>query len=64
MEWYFLNGTKALESGSTPRQMNGLVNLVASGNVVETKGSPYRGALLRCTPEDVGHGAQGEYFSL
>lgn len=39
MEWYFLNGTKALESGSTPRQMNGLVNLVASGNVVETKGA-------------------------
>ena len=39
MEWYFLNGTKALESGATPRQMNGLVNLVNANNVVETKGA-------------------------
>lgn len=39
MEWYFLNGTKASESGATPRQMNGLVNLVNTENVIQTKGA-------------------------
>ncbi|MBC2370157.1 DUF5309 domain-containing protein [Listeria booriae] len=32
MEWYFLQGTKADESGATPRQMNGLVNLINPDN--------------------------------
>ena len=64
MEWYFLNGTKALESGSTPRQMNGLVNLVASGNVVETKGALTEEHFLDALQEMWKHGAQGEYFSF
>lgn len=28
MEYFFISGTKATESGATPRQMNGLMNLV------------------------------------
>ena len=39
LEWYFLNGTKTLESDSTPRQMAGLMNLVNEANVVTTMGS-------------------------
>ncbi len=35
MEWYFLNGVRAEENESTPRQMNGLVNLVNNDNVVD-----------------------------
>lgn len=35
MEWYFLNGVRAEETESTPRQMNGLINLVNSDNVVD-----------------------------
>lgn len=34
MEHYVISGTKAEESGATPRQMNGLLNLVNSKNVV------------------------------
>lgn len=32
LEWYLLQGTKADESGATPRQMNGLINLINSRN--------------------------------
>ncbi|PEI73877.1 SU10 major capsid protein [Bacillus toyonensis] len=32
LEWYLLQGTKADESGTTPRQMNGLINLVNARN--------------------------------
>lgn len=35
MEWYFFNGVRAEETESTPRQMNGLINLVNSDNVVD-----------------------------
>ena len=41
MEYFFISGTKAVESGETPRQMNGLMNLVghsidvASGDLTE-----------------------------
>lgn len=55
---------KALESGSTPRQMNGLVNLVASGNVVETKGALTEEHFLDALQKMWEHGAQGEYFSF
>lgn len=64
MEWYFLNGTKALESGSTPRQMNGLVNLVDAGNVVETKGALTEDHFLDALQKMWDHGAQGEYFAF
>lgn len=64
MEWYFLNGTKALESGSTPRQMNGLVNLVDAGNVVQTKGVLTEDHFLDALQKMWDHGAQGEYFAF
>lgn len=64
MEWYFLNGAKTLESGSTPRQMNGLVNLVDAGNVVETKGALTEDHFLDALQKMWDHGAQGEYFAF
>ena len=64
MEWYFLNGTKALESGATPRQMNGLVNLVNANNVVETKGALTEDHFLDALQKMWDHGAQGEYFAF
>ena len=36
MEYFFISGTKATESGSTPRQMNGLMNLVGHSIDVES----------------------------
>lgn len=35
MEYYFIQGTKAVEDGGTPRQMNGLLNLIHADNVVD-----------------------------
>lgn len=35
LEYFAINGTKAEESGATPRQMNGLINLVNAENVVD-----------------------------
>ena len=64
MEWYFLNGTKASESGSTPRQMNGLVNLVNDKNVVQTKGALSEDHFLEALQKMWDHGAQGEYFAF
>ena len=37
LEYFALNGAKAEESGVTPRQMNGLINLVNAANVVDAK---------------------------
>ncbi len=64
MEWYFLNGTKASESGSTPRQMNGLVNLINDKNVVQTKGALSEDHFLEALQKMWDHGAQGEYFAF
>lgn len=64
MEWYFLNGTKASESGSIPRQMNGLVNLVNDKNVVQTKGALSEDHFLEALQKMWDHGAQGEYFAF
>lgn len=64
MEWYFLNGTKASESGATPRQMNGLVNLVNDKNVVQTKGALSEDHFLEALQKMWDHGAQGEYFAF
>ena len=37
-EHFVINGTKQEESGATPRQMNGLLNLINSDNAVNTSG--------------------------
>ena len=56
--------SEALESGATPRQMNGLVNLVNANNVVETKGALTEDHFLDALQKMWDHGAQGEYFAF
>lgn len=63
LEWYFLNGTKTLESDNTPRQMNGLMNLVNANNVVTTKGALTENHILDALQKMWDKGAQGEYFA-
>lgn len=63
LEWYFLNGVKALESDATPRQMAGLINLVNANNVITTdalKEEDFLDALQKSWEK----GAHGEYFSF
>lgn len=64
MEWYFLNGTKAVEADSTPRQMNGLINLVNSNNVISTAGALTEEHFLDALQKMWEKGAQGDYFSF
>lgn len=69
MEWYFLNGTLTQESESggtvTPRQMNGLVNLVNSANVQDgTDKSFSEDMLLDALQAMWTKGAQGEYYTF
>lgn len=63
LEWYYLNGTKADESDTTPRQMNGLVNLVNSDNVVD--GTTFTEELMIDAMQKMWeHGSQGEYYTF
>ena len=64
MEWYFLNGVKTPEQDSTPRQMNGLMNLVNANNVVSTAGALTEEHFLDALQKMWEKGAQGEYFSF
>lgn len=65
LEWYFLNGVKTLESDNTPRQMNGLVNLVNAGNVQDITGKNLdEDILLNALQAMWDHGAQGEYYTF
>lgn len=66
LEWYFLNGTKASESGSTPRQMNGLVNLVNADNVLgdNTSTTLTEDLILDGFEKMWNKGSQGEYFAF
>lgn len=64
LEWYFINGTKTLESDSTPRQMAGLINLVNSNNVVNATGALTEDHLLDALQKMWAKGAQGEYFAF
>ena len=64
LEWYFLNGTKALENETTPRQMAGLINLVNSNNVVSTGGALAEDHILDALQKMWEKGAQGEYFAF
>lgn len=38
IEWYVINGTKTLESGATPRQMGGLLNMLSNVEDLNAKG--------------------------
>lgn len=64
LEWYFLNGTKAEEADSTPRQMNGLINLVNADNVIDGTAGLTEDLLLDALQKMWDHGAQGEYFTF
>lgn len=64
MEWYFLNGTKTLESDDTPRQMAGLMNLVNENNVILTAGALTEDHFLDALQKMWEKGAQGEYFAF
>lgn len=65
LEWYFLNGTKTAEADSTPRQMNGLLNMVASGNVVDAQGGTFGEDMILDGLQNMwDHGAQGEYYAF
>lgn len=66
LEWYFLNGTKASESGSTPRQMNGLVNLINSANVLgdETTTTLTEALILQGFQKMWEKGAQGNFYAF
>ena len=64
LEWYFLNGTKTMESDGTPRQMAGLMNLVNANNVITTKGALTENHILDALQKMWEKGAQGEYFAL
>lgn len=65
MEWYFINGTKTLEQDTTPRQMNGLLNLVNTENVIDaTDTGLTEDLLLDALQKMWDHGAQGEYFTF
>lgn len=64
MEWYFLNGTLQNEDDSHPRQMNGLVNLVNSDNVVDATEALTEELMLDAMQKMWDHGSQGEYFTF
>lgn len=64
LEWYFLNGTKAIGSDTVPRQMNGLVNLVNSKNVVDGTEGLTETLMLDAMQNMWDHGSQGEYFTF
>lgn len=66
-EYYFLNGVKTLENGATPRQMGGLLNMVASANVIDlgakvaNKNKIEESDFLDMLQKMWEAGAQGEY---
>lgn len=65
LEWYMLNGTKTSEADSTPRQMNGLMNMVASGNVIDAQGYTFDEDLILDGMQSMwDHGSQGEYYAF
>lgn len=65
LEWYFLNGTKASETTTTPRQMNGLLNLVNSGNVLNGIDGKFGEELMLDAMQKMwDHGSQGEYYTF
>lgn len=64
MEWYFLNGVRAEENESTPRQMNGLINLVNAENVIDATGGLTEILMLDAMQKMWDHGSQGEYYAF
>ena len=65
MEWYFLNGTKTAENDSTPRQMDGIMNLINSGNVIDATDKTFSEDIILDGMQRMWDaGAQGEYYAF
>lgn len=64
LEWYFLNGVRAEENESTPRQMNGLINLVNAENVIDATAGLTEVLMLDAMQKMWDHGSQGEYYTF
>lgn len=65
MEWYFLNGTKQAEDTSHPRQMDGVMNLVASGNVIDGTDKTFSEDMILDGMQKMWDaGSQGEYYAF
>lgn len=64
LEWYFLNGVRAEENESTPRQMNGLINLVNADNVIDATAGLTEDLMLDAMQKMWDHGSQGEYYTF
>ena len=64
LEWYFLNGVRAEENDSTPRQMNGLINLVNAENVIDATAGLTEALMLDAMQKMWDHGSQGEYYTF
>ena len=65
LEWYFINDTKTMEADSTPRQMDGLMNLVNDKHVIDGTGKTFSEELILDALQGMwDHGANGEYFSF
>lgn len=64
LEWYFLNGVRAEENESTPRQMNGLINLVNADNVIDATAGLTETLMLDAMQKMWDHGSQGEYYTF
>lgn len=64
LEYYYLNGTKTEEADDTPRQMNGLINLVNEANVVDGTAGLTEDLLLNALQKMWEKGAQGEYYTF
>lgn len=64
LEWYFLNGVRAEEDESTPRQMNGLINLVNADNVIDATAGLTENLMLDAMQKMWDHGSQGEYYTF
>lgn len=64
LEYYYLLGEKAEENDTTPRQMNGIINLINSDNVIDGAAGLTEDLLLDALQKMWDHGAQGEYFTF
>lgn len=65
MEWYFLNGTRHAEDTSNPRQMNGIMNLINSDNVIDGTNKEFTEDLILDGMQKMWDaGSQGEYFAF
>ena len=65
MEWYFLNGTKTAENDSTPRQMDGIMNLINAGNVIDATDKTFSEDIILDGMQKMWDaGSQGEYYAF